>query len=378
MLEIDSKLNLITEIWNFYILELGYFQSKINYQEQVNSNFYGEVMHYFFDTFDILDNHENYSNRDGSFSEKIFYLVGYLQVLYVHQDLVDEMLRIFKISESNSIEKRLIREIRNELIGHPISRNSKNKELISSVFWRESIGFNSISYLKYNNKIESSVEYLDYKVTDLIEKHKQYLKHHFNQILNKQLMLVKDYDGKIKQINNLLLLNPYSNKLPVMVSQYIEFIENYSMFSYEKVVRALEQYALSNRYKYFYENYLSEVKNSILEISNKNQEMIIKINIELGNKSDSIGDIEFDLYQNESRDKCNIIELSNNIYSYYFSKLSEMKYLESIDIIKKAFEGNLELLTELERMQEKTNDEFEYYCSFIYAKHLVMKTFNVT
>lgn len=87
----SSKLSLITEIWNYFILKFKYVQSEIKWNEETKTNYFGDLIHYLFDTFEILDR----CRRKKTFENSI----AILQIVYVQQDLLDELLYIFVDSQ---------------------------------------------------------------------------------------------------------------------------------------------------------------------------------------------------------------------------------------------------------------------------------------
>ncbi len=134
MSSVLEKLKLITDIWNEVFLSYSFVQNKVSFNNEKATNYYGEITHYFRDTYPIVEQHESRKHKPCKFHEYIFYSVGILQTLYVQQDLLDEMLMIFALDKSSNEDKQRIRDLRNELVGHPISRDLQNK-LTSSVFW---------------------------------------------------------------------------------------------------------------------------------------------------------------------------------------------------------------------------------------------------
>lgn len=129
---INLKLSRITEFWNDFAWNYKIIQDRILWDEGVKTNYYGDILRYFEDTSNIIIK----KPVEGNFEESIFYATGFLQIIYVQQDLTDELLQIFKIVKSDKEDKNPNRDIRNELIGHPISKD-RNGRFRSSVFLGE-------------------------------------------------------------------------------------------------------------------------------------------------------------------------------------------------------------------------------------------------
>lgn len=170
MIEVKYKLKKITKIWNDYILNYKFFQSKIKFDEVARSNYYGEILHYFEDTFELIKPYETGKGFIGN----IFNTIGLMQIVFVHQDLVDELLRIFKLSESKKEDKNPNRELRNELTGHPINRNKK-RELESSVIFGKNLSKDTIHYVKYAKEDNFTGKEISHSVKSVIERHWNFL-----------------------------------------------------------------------------------------------------------------------------------------------------------------------------------------------------------
>lgn len=125
--EILSKLSKVNEIWNHYIWEYKFCSNKIKFNDDVKTNYFGDLLGYFSDTFEVI-----YSDKkSASFSDNFSYTISFLQAIYIQQDFVQEMLEIFKIGVDKGQLKQdpkysINRELRNELVGHPI-RKYKDK-----------------------------------------------------------------------------------------------------------------------------------------------------------------------------------------------------------------------------------------------------------
>ena len=119
---ITKKLSLIESAWRDYFFTSNFLLSKINYDKIINSNYVGVIIGYLDDSLPFLKTQET---RDKN--SAIFYSIGLLQTIYVQQDLVKELFGVFNLEIK--IEKLKNRKLRNKLIGHPISRKEKTKEL---------------------------------------------------------------------------------------------------------------------------------------------------------------------------------------------------------------------------------------------------------
>ena len=147
MKTIKSKLTKINSYWNEYYFIKEFFQKKINFTDEAKLNYYGDLNNYLHDTLDLVKPF----NKIKSDADYISQIIVLLQVIYTQQDLIDELLYIFKLQNSTNEDKNPNRDIRNELIGHPISRDKRdnNKLKYSIIFDIRNEDGNYMSYSKY-------------------------------------------------------------------------------------------------------------------------------------------------------------------------------------------------------------------------------------
>jgi hypothetical protein len=108
-----------------------------------------------------------------------------MQIIYVHQDLIDELLYIFKLSASSKEDKNPNRNIRNELVGHPIRRK---KELVSSVLFDVFNRSNKeLRYTKYSKEKDFKADLLVYDIENIIKRHQQFLNKYLDEIIKKNI-----------------------------------------------------------------------------------------------------------------------------------------------------------------------------------------------
>jgi len=88
----EKKLHKISDIWNFYIWDYKFCNSKIKFTPDVKSNYFGDILNYFSDTFNLIYN----SRKTETFSENIERSISFLQAIYIQQDFIEELLYIFK------------------------------------------------------------------------------------------------------------------------------------------------------------------------------------------------------------------------------------------------------------------------------------------
>ncbi|GAW90079.1 TPA: hypothetical protein ACT5CK_001136, partial [Flavobacterium psychrophilum] len=128
---VEDKLDIIAKIWNNFILEYKVCSSEIKFNDDVKTNYFGNILGCFKDTFDIIFTTNKYSN----YTEKFSFTISFLQAIYIQQDFIQEMLEIFRTGiEKGDLKKDqtyyINRDLRNELIGHPIRKDVSRAETI--------------------------------------------------------------------------------------------------------------------------------------------------------------------------------------------------------------------------------------------------------
>lgn len=381
---IYKKLTEITNIWNDFILEQKYFRNILKFNEETDTNYCGDIIHYLKDTFSIVENHETKKETQGNFHDYIFYVIGFLQTLYVQQDLVDELRVIFELPSSNSENRKEIRCLRNELVGHPISRDRRNK-LISTVFWGDKLSFNNINYIRYTEGEFGNSENISINVDSLIDSHKKYLSDSFDEILKKEKKMIKRYSKELSHLINMIKADNRDLEKIIEVSKiYVSGLIDYSyIFSHEYARQANSKQTLDNRYSYYLEYYYSVIEEIFYELISSCDEYLISKIYEIGNDNVEIDGIIDEIIDDEEKVVINVIHASNisnsemidnpqKTYRYYFQKLGERKQPYFIDLLINE-NDDFEVIEELNRMKYAFYDEdqFEYYCSFIYVKKLL-------
>lgn len=368
---INKKLTLITDIWNSFIIEQEYIQNSLDFSEEELNNYYGEIMHYLKDTFPIIENYKDMKKRKGKFHEIIFYMTGLLQTLYTHQDLIDELLRIFSLKESGSKDKKIIRDLRNELVGHPISRNPKTNKLESSIFWIKGT-YSHITYRKYIGGDWYSAKKNIIDISDLLSKHKNYLNEHFNKVIIKERKIISKYKDKLFDIYNLLTKDDLNiDAIVNLASNYISGIDNQSfILSSDYFYQALNRRTEKFRYQYYVDYYLYSIYKMVFSKINQINEYELRISKVLNNTYENKTNKEIKNKEPIFLDKHSFDDEGicyRDTYHYYLSKLYEKKFVRSIDGLIEENSSHTNLVYHLNNMKKaySNNNDFEYYCSYI-------------
>lgn len=363
-----KKLSKITTVWNDFIWEVKFLQDKINFNEEVTSNYYGDILYYFNDTIELLK-----ANRleNVNFNDSIFNAIGLMQIIYIHQDLIDEMLHIFKLQRSKKEDKNPNRKIRNELVGHPINRKHNN-ELESSVIFGKNNGKGCIHYIKYESKKSFNSENISYNIEDILNGHSDFLNKYLDKILEKSFDILRKYKTKLKNIKNLISTEGKFLKIVDLSERFYTYIFNYDYLFQRGIL--LECYKRRNkhlRYKKAVDKFLLELSSGIDETLN-NIEDIIRDKKSNNIEKNQIEEVEITFVE-DFKENISPKYKTNKNYNYYFEKLHEKKHLNILNLFEDEFKDSLEIINELNNMKNNVDNDLEYYCSYNHLKSLIQR-----
>lgn len=223
MERIKDLLDKISDAWNYYFLDYKFCQKKINFTEDVGTNYYGDILSYFNDTLVLLENIEYKED----FNYSIFQAVGILQIIYAQQDLIDELLFIFKLPTSLKEDKNPNRNIRNELVGHPIRRNPKTKEFISSVFYHKGFENGMILYTLYTKQNSFPGKNYSFKIDDILKSHMTFLEKYLLIILKQVEKIFINFQKALIELELLVRNNAdFYKTIKLIEFRYSKFFLN--------------------------------------------------------------------------------------------------------------------------------------------------------
>lgn len=353
----------IREAWNDYFLESRYCQQQINFGPEERTNYMGDLLNYFDDTIELLEQIPLKPN----YQLALYDTVSVLQLMYIGQDLIDELRFVFKMPQSSGVDKLLIRALRNELTGHPISRDKKNN-FISSVFFTRNSHGKVIEYLRYHKEKDYKFEVIRYKWSELVKVHEAYLLDNLKDIL----ATIKD---KLKQYQNQLsqFLKSFSrisfDGLVIKTEHLIEtFFEYSSLYSASNLRHFFQRRDLHPRYSHCIDCFIRDLKLDLLQV-----EMDLKqfragvLPVEnLGSDNQIMARIVF---TKGSGKVARTQPMQRNV-RYQFSKLREKHPIFGIEYFIESYHDDPELLSELMHMQSVIADDREFYCCYEYLRHL--------
>ena len=351
MEEIRNKLEQIRFVWNNYIIRLDFFRKQCNLEP--NSNHFGQVLDHFADSLHIVENY----HVPLTHLERYAFNITFLQTIYVQQDLIEEMHRIFKSrinkkhlkSDSNY---SINRDIRNELVGHPIRREKGNGRLISSVTLKYQVQPNSISYIKFEKNKNYQFEEFQFSTFEIKKRHCDFLNSNLNviqkqiqKILNRYLVTLNEIQKNIESNNFTAVI-----KLVRCFYESFEFYDN--LYSFNKIQEIYDKANLHARYRAVIENYINELNAHLIEMKNfiSNSDRIVT-------KSNS-----------------NFLNNSNP-YHYEIGGLFEKRDLENFSIygglLRSRIQNNSPALEVLSFMEDNIENEIDYYSSCHYLNFIL-------
>jgi len=366
MKEIKEKLTLITKIWNDFILESRYCQSKINYTKEVKSNYYGDLMFYLSDTFELI----KFNSIQNNLQEEIFESTSVLQLIYVHQDLIEELLYIFKFDKGKILAdcpyRKHNRDLRNELIGHPIRRNkSEGNKLVSSVLFEPRPELGKLEYIIYSSKNNFRGKEKSYLKDEIISNHKLFLNKFFDIILDKLKAILIDYLKEHEKFFDTIIQKLPVPKLVPYLECKFEYVFNTRTLS--KPTEIIELFELKDenpRFEYALNEFIRSFEISMLykiisihEITKLNADP--KHQEKLDNLIDADERVNIDLRNQE-----------NNL-GYKLSKLIERHPVFKIDGFKREFANSALIIEELDFMEENFSNDTKYKSGWLTLKKMI-------
>jgi len=355
MEKVDKKLDLITTIWNDYIFESRFCQSRINYTEEVKSNYYGDIMHYLSDTFDLIA----FSEKENNLQAEIFETTSVLQLIYVHQDLIEELLYIFKFDKGKLLAdcpyRKANRDIRNELVGHPIRRDkSTQNKLISSVLYHPRPKLGQLEYVVYESSNQFKGKDKSFEKKDIILNHLNFLNKFFDLIIEKLSSIIHEY---YKEHMNLLKVIESKTEFPKLVN-YIECKFEY-LLKYDVLSEANDLTELYNlkdqhlRFEYKLKTLQTDIEIMVIEKVQWMEEFLkLESSRSLEIRKESLLKVEKEISKN--------FGTSQNSYPYQLGKLAGKHPVFTIEFFKRDFKKYDDIMEELRFMEINYENQVKF------------------
>lgn len=386
---VEDKLDRIADIWNYFIWDYKFCSSKIKFNDDVKTNYFGDILGYFKDTLDIVFT----TNKHSNYTDKFSFTISFLQAIYIQQDFTQEMLEIFRIEIDKGNLKQdpnyyINRDLRNELIGHPIRKigipteefvkkkcdscgnlfnKPKNKlALLSSTLFSYQESEDEIQYLLYHRDNNFKFESRTFKIADIQARHRQFLETYFDVILAKLKSILYVYLTELDKLEKVIDNHDFNTVLK-LVELYCEAIFK-SDFVYDKtsLIKIYDRRNEHIRYQNFINKFYNDLRTAITEKRNSVKDiferkvidmaafeglLLPKINVVFANSDDTDG----------------VPMPRKETYHYEISKIATKRNSMDFDffggILKAKCKDNNLVLSELEHMEKNIYNEIEYYTS---------------
>lgn len=368
--EVYKKLETIRDVWNYNIWDYPYCQSEIKFNSEAKTNYFGDLMGYFHDTLDILQSPIQGEGLSGVFS----YHVSLLQIVYVQQDFIEELLKLFSTGYNKGDLKKdenyyINREIRNELIGHPIRRDNVEKLVSSTLFSYES-KLDKIEYLRYRQDNNFQFESIKHKVSEVLQRHTTFLNKWLDIIIEKLKLVVNKHKIELNKVLNKISTIKFESLVSLLEQKYKPFLTNTYLYDKESILKIFQKHKLHRRYNIVYEKFMEDLKISLIEELKNCDEVFKRRFIIYDGPVSEVKPIlvygEDEIYIDVPKQKSRFLKKD---YHYPLQKLidSHRRNYDDFDFFSGLILSqtkNKIVKSELDRMRENLFDEVEYISSY--------------
>ncbi|SUX46353.1 hypothetical protein [Chryseobacterium indoltheticum] len=257
---IYKKLETIRDVWNFNIWDYPYCQSEINFNEDAKTNYFGDMMGYFYDTLDMLKISVDRSGLPEVFS----YHISLLQIVYVQQDFIEDMLRLFSTNFNKGDLKKdenyaINRDIRNELVGHPIRRDKTGK-LVSSTLFSYEAHQGKIEYLRYHKDNDFRFELVEHNINDVVSRHELFLNAWLDIIIEKLSLVVRKHKSELnKVLKKVSDISRFESLIKLLEQKFQPFLNGTYLYDSKSILKIFNMRQDHQRYNNVYEKFLEDL-----------------------------------------------------------------------------------------------------------------------
>ena len=361
MEEIKRKLCIIEKIWCNRFWDYDYLLKEIKFDKNLTSNFPGVALGYLGDTMPIID---KYLKTDTKMEGNCFLsTIGILQVIYIQQDLIDELLQVFRLQKSSLVDKNPNRTIRNDLAGHPIRRQRAESEkglvLKSFSLFSYEATREKIQYPKYRRETNFAFELEEHNVTDVIKRHKEFLVKYLNLIFQRVIKILKNFNKVSRELLSIQKKINFTEVLLQVKNRFNHFFKIDNSFDEKFINKCWDKKEQHPRYQYAVDKFNKELSEMIICIINSVEQTEKEWNKSIDEEIIQIEDFL------EQSDNINITKTAQIYDHYELSKLYDNHPIFGIDYFKKKFDYYPEIIEELNNMEKNTGSN-EFYCSYNY------------
>lgn len=375
---LKAKIDKIENIWNSYICEYKECSNQLKFNDDLRTNYFGDILNYFSDTFLVLE--KKYESHE--FQDNFAHSISFLQAIYIQQDFIEELHFIFSTGiEKGDLKKDLNyatnRRIRNESIGHPIRKKeitdpkneTKNKRVLwSSTLFAWNMNSEVISYQKYQRDTNFKFQKKEYLKIDILQRHYEFLDHNFDIIINKLEGILRHFLKKLENLHDVVIKRkiPIEKLLKFLSHTYESIFKQEHLFAPNNILelskRENEHPRYENGFNLFYTILEKYLKESIDDIKNRlgDKEIESKFFIP-GVKNLFV--IKHESITNKAKTK--------EDYGYELSKLSEKKLGFYVSLLERRCIDNEEAMNEINHLKAHVENDLEYYSAYELLKKIL-------
>jgi hypothetical protein len=377
--QIDKRLDKISDIWNHYIWEYRFCQRRIKFTPDVKSNYFGDIISYFSDTLHLLFKKKKKTTLSGHIESAI----SFLQIIYVQQDFIEELLHIFKCQSTKAELKKadnytINRQLRNELIGHPIRKDDINgkRQLISSTIFSNSINADEIAYIRYHLQNKYKFEEIKHKKAEILGRHTDFLLTYLEEIIAKLKEILLEFKKKIEELEIVIQKADFKEVIRFIGICFENIFKNDYLYKNDLLLSVYQLKDKHPRYQNGIDLFLGELSQAITDRKNDINELI--------NDRDRFSrhSRPLDFYPKVSV-LIEYVDSSPNAapkdlrisYAYEMGKLVSKNDINNwmffMSLMRSKVEGNTAVLAELDHMEQNIENDLEYYCAYHYVRKLL-------
>jgi hypothetical protein len=366
--DIEFKLDKISNIWNHFIWKYRHCSSKIKFNDDIQTNYFGDILGYFQDTLDIVFKTNKLSDK---YNQRFSHTISFLQAIYIQQDFVEEMLDIFKTAVDKGHLKKdpsyfLNRDLRNELIGHPIRKIEGR--LISSTLFSYQAQENEIQYSRYHADNNFSFEVKTYSIHDIKQRHKEFLEKYFDIILLRLKVILDDFLTELKKLENVVNKRDFVTVLKLTDLYFEDIFNSDYVYDKESLIKIYGRKDEHLRYQNLISRFYKDLKSAINDTKRQIESMYEhEKNKNLKISNSQLLNTKLIFSDTSTLDTSNR-ELKKT-YHYEIGKIATKRNVIDFNffagLLRSKCERNELVLNELKHMEENIYNEIEYYTSLM-------------
>jgi len=359
---VEGKITRISDAWRQFFLEYKSCKKEINYDSEVRTNYVADVFIYLRDTLPFLKE----TGKDSDSMRNVFNAFGVLQTIYVHQDLIDELLFIFKLQKSSNLNKSINRNLRNELVGHPV-RRTRDENLISSVFLGRGFSSNAVNYVRYDYPEGFKSKVIDHSWEDILSRHFGFLNLYLDQIWDKILIIIKSFHKNLVGFLPLIGEIAFSKVVDLAEHRFEILFTHNEAYDKNFLISCHNRASEHPRFKFIVDLFLSELTECVSETIITAEKFINPQVVKVVMTETPFFTVE--IVEAGQLTEAEIKEIQKSgALSYNLSKLYEDHPIFGIDFFMETYGADPVICAELQMMRENPETPL-FACCYEFLKN---------